>query len=105
EDFGEKWDKKYPQITKSWKAHWAELSTYFKYPHEGRKLIYTTNRIENYNRQLRKVTKSKSVFPNDDSLFKMLFLATRDICRKNTLKIRDWGQIYSQLAIYFEDRI
>lgn len=104
-DFGEKWNRKYPRISKSWHANWAELSTYFKYPQEVRKLIYTTNRIENYNRQLRKATKNKSAFPNDDSLFKMLFLATRDICKKWQTRTKDWSQIYSQLAIYFEDRI
>ena len=70
--FNEKWGKKYPKIGKSWKDNWAKLSTYFKYPEEVRKLIYTTNAIECFNRQLRKVTKSKSVFPTDESLLKML---------------------------------
>ena len=66
--FGERWDKKYPKITQSWRSNWANLSTYFKYPQEVRRLIYTTNAIEGFNRQLRKVTKAKSVFPTDDSL-------------------------------------
>ncbi len=82
DNFARKWDSKYPKISVSWRAHWPELSTYFKYPQEVRTLIYTTNAIENFNRQLRKVTKSKTVFPNDDSLLKMLYLAMSDITRK-----------------------
>ena len=70
--FGERWDKKYPKISKSWRDNWANLSTYFKYPQEERRLIYTTNAIEGFNWQLRKVTKAKSVFPTDESLLKML---------------------------------
>lgn len=70
--FAEHWDKKYPKISQSWRDNWANLSTYFKFPQELRRLIYTTNTIEGFNHQLRKVTKSKSVFPTDDSLFKML---------------------------------
>ena len=73
--FAERWDKKYPKISASWRENWANLSTYFKFPEELRRLIYTTNAIEGFNRQLRKVTKSKAVFPTDDSLFKMLYLA------------------------------
>lgn len=103
--FAEKWDDKYPQISKSWRSKWATLSTYFKYPQEVRTLIYTTNSIENFNRQLRKVTKSKSVFPNDDALLKMLYLAMMDITKKWKGRRRDWGIIHSQLLIYFEDRL
>ena len=73
ESFGEKWNSKYPKIYKSWSERWATLSTYFKYPNEVRKLIYTTNAIEGFNRQQRKVTKSRTVFPSDDSLLKMLY--------------------------------
>ena len=80
--FEEHWDKKYPQISQSWRDNWANLSTYFKFPREVRRLIYTTNAIEGFNRQLRKVTKSKSVFPTDDSLLKMLYLAMMDITKK-----------------------
>jgi transposase-like protein len=105
DDFEEIWSKKYEQIALSWRRHWAELSTYFKYPEQVRKLIYTTNTIEGYNRQLRKVTKSKSVFPTDESLFKMLYLVTADITKKWTGKRKDWGQIYSQLSIFFSERI
>ncbi len=103
--FAEKWDKKYPKISKSWRENWANLSTYFKYPQEVRRLIYTTNAIEGFNRQLRKVTKSKSVFPSDDSLFKMLYLATMDITKKWTGRRQDWGVIHAQLAVYFADRM
>ena len=81
DDFAEIWDKKYPKISKSWRENWANLSTYFKFPEELRRLIYTTNAIEGFNRQLSKVTKSKAVFPTDDSLFKMLYLAMLDITK------------------------
>ena len=84
DSFDEKWSGKYPKIAKSWKDNWANLSTYFKYPEAVRHLIYTTNTIEGFNRQLRKVTKSKTVFPSDDSLLKMLYLAMMDITKKWT---------------------
>jgi transposase-like protein len=105
EDFGGKWNRKYPKIAASWRDRWVNLSTYFKYPSEVRKLIYTTNAIENFNRQLRKVTKSKSVFPTDDALLKMLYLAMMDITKKWTGRRQDWGLIHSQLEIFFADRI
>ena len=105
EQFAEKWDSKYPKISQSWQTHWPELSTYFKYPQSVRTLIYTTNAIENFNRQLRKVTKSKSVFPNDDGLLKMLYLAQVDITKKWTGRRRDWGEIHSQLEVFFADRL
>jgi len=105
DNFEDKWGSKYPKIAVSWRTNWANLSTYFKYPEEVRKLIYTTNAIEGFNRQLRKVTKSKSVFPTDDSLLKMLYLAMIDITKKWTGRRQDWGLIHSQLEIYFEDRI
>lgn len=101
----EHWDKKYPKISKSWRDNWANLSTYFKFPQELRWLIYTTNAIEGFNRQLRKVTKSKSVFPTDDSLLKMLYLAMIDITKKWTGRRQGWSQIHAQLAIYFADRM
>ena len=105
DNFDEKWSSKYPKIAISWRANWANLSTYFKYPEAVRTLIYTTNAIEGFNRQLRKVTKSKSVFPTDDSLLKMLYLAMIDITKKWTGKRKDWGQIHSQLEIFFADRL
>ena len=103
--FAETWDKKYPKISKSWRENWVNLSTYFKYPVEVRRLIYTTNTIEGFNRQLRKVTKSKAVFPTDDSLLKMLYLAMIDITKKWTGRRQDWGTIHAQLSIYFNDRM
>ena len=105
DNFAEKWDKKYPKISISWKSNWANLSTYFKFPQEIRCLIYTTNAIEGFNRQLRKVTKSKSVFPTDDSLFKILYLVTMDITKKWTGRRQDWSIIHSQLEIFYADRM
>ena len=105
DSFDEKWSGKYPKIAKSWKDNWANLSTYFKYPEAVRRLIYTTNTIEGFNRQLRKVTKSKTVFPSDESLLKMLYLAMVDITKKWTGHRQDWGQIHSQLEIFFEERL
>lgn len=103
--FSGKWGKKYPKISQSWQSNWANLSTYFKFPAELRKLIYTTNAIEGFNRQLRKVTKSKSVFPTDDSLFKMLYLAMIDITKKWTGRRQDWSQIHAQLSVFYADRM
>jgi transposase-like protein len=100
-----KWGKKYPSTINSWRNNWVELSTYFKYPPELRRLIYTTNSIENFNRQLRKVTKSKTIFPTDDALFKMLYLAMNDITEKWIGRPRDWARIMEQLIIYFDRRI
>ena len=105
ETFAQNWGNKYSKIAKSWRENWANLSTYFKYPQEVRRLIYTTNTIEGFNRQLRKVTKSKTVFPSDDSLLKMLYLAMIDITKKWTGHRQDWGQIHSQLEIFFEERL
>ena len=103
--FGEHWDRKYPKISQSWRDNWANLSTYFKYPQEVRRLIYTTNAIEGFNRQLRKVTKAKSVFPTDDSLLKMLYLAMMDITKKWTGRRQDWSVIHAQMAVYFAERM
>ncbi len=102
--FEEKWAKKYPMCVSSWKNNWTELSTYFKYPEGIRKLIYTTNAMENFNRQLRKVTKNKTIFPNDYALQKSLYLAMVDASSKWTSRIRGWDQILSQLSIFFEGR-
>ena len=105
DDFSKKWDAKYPKISDSWRTNWANLSTYFKFPEEVRRLIYTTNTIEGFNRQLRKVTKAKSVFPTDDSLLKMLYLAMRGITDKWTGRRQDWARIHAQLTIFYGDRI
>ena len=82
DEFDAKWGKKYPLAVKSWRNNWSELATFFKYPPEIRKLIYTTNAIENFNRQLRKVTKTKSAFVSDDALMKLLYLTTMNIVEK-----------------------
>lgn len=103
--FSEKWGTKYPLIAKSWERNWVELSTFFKYPPEIRKIIYTTNMIESYHRQLRKVTKGKSIFPNDEALLKSLYLATQDVLRKWTGRIHNWGQILLQLSVFFPERV
>lgn len=103
--FEEKWGANYSIAIRSWRNNWNELATFFKYPEEIRRIIYTTNAMESYNRQLRKVTKSKSIFPSDESLTKMLYLATMDITKKWTQSIRGWSQILAQLSIYFDDRV
>jgi transposase-like protein len=103
--FEEQWGKKYPYAVKSWRTNWTELTAFFQYPEELRKVIYTTNIIESYNRQLRKVTKGKSIFPNDESLLKMLYLSTMDVMEKWTGKVKGWRQIALQLAIHFGDRV
>ena len=101
----EVWGKKYAASVASWRNNWPQLSTFFKYPVEIRKIIYTTNSIENFNRGLRKVTKSKAVFPTDDALFKSIYLAMTDITKKWTGSTWNWGQTLDQLMIYFGDRI
>lgn len=100
-----KWGKKYLIAIQSWERNWKELSTFLKYPPEIRKLIYTTNTIESYNRQLRKVTKTKSVFPTDKSLEKIIYLATMNITKKWTQRVRKWSQILLQFQIIFEERL
>jgi len=105
EEFREKWDKKYPSIMKSWDTNWAELTTYFEYPEEIRRLVYTTNAVEGFHRMLRKYTKTKTIFPTDDSVKKSVYLSVREITKKWTMPVRDWGMAYSQIAIFFEDRL
>jgi transposase-like protein len=99
------WGDKYPLIIRSWRNNWVEIATFFKYPPEIRKIIYTTNIIESYHRQLRKVTKGKSIFPTDEALLKMLYLATQDVLRKWTGRIHNWGQILLQLSIFFPEKV
>jgi transposase-like protein len=103
--FEAEWGKKYPLVVRSWRNNWAELSTFFKYPPEIRKIIYTTNIIESYHRQLRKVTKGKAIFPSDDALAKMLYLVTQDVMRKWTGRIPNWGQLLPQFCVFFPDRL
>ena len=101
----EKWGSKYEYSLKSWRVNWLELSTFFKYTPEIRKIIYTTNAVESLHMQLRKVSKTKTVFPTDDSLLKILYLATIGVTKKWTQPIRNWGMIIGQLQLYFEDRL
>jgi len=105
EDLENKWSEKYRFAVKSWRDNWNELSTMFKYPPEIRKLIYTTNAIENFNRQLRKATKTKSAFVSDDAAMKVLYLTTMKVVEKWTKPLSDWGAIISILSIYFGDRV
>lgn len=105
EEFAERWDKKYPQILKSWKENWSELSAFFKYPDEVRRLIYTTNSVEGFHRMLRKYTKTKTTYPTDDALRKSIYLSIEEISKKWSMSRRDWGIIVGQLMIFFEDRL
>ena len=103
--FKEKWGKKHPIVIRSWENNWLELTTYFKYPYEIRRMIYTTNIIEGYHRQVRKVTKTKTAYPSDEALRKIIYLATVDATKKWTMPLRNWTDCISQLMIYFGDRL
>jgi len=105
ESFASKWDKQYPQIAKSWYNNWSNLVIFLQYHDSVRKVIYTTNAIESVNSQLRKVTNNKRVFPNDDSVFKTLYLTINYITRKWTMPIRDWNEAMAHFMIKFEGRI
>ena len=102
----ENWGKKYSLSIRTWRQNWPHASTFFKYPEELRKIIYTTNAVEAVHRQFRKVTKAKSIFPNDDALKKMLFLAYRDISKKWTvMPVQNWTVALSHLSITFDERL
>ena len=100
-----KWGKKYPRVLESWRRNWEKLSTYFKYSEQIRRLIYTTNAIEGYHRQIRKVTKTKGAFPNDMALLKLIYLAQNNISAKWTSALQNWGTTAQQLAIWFGGRM
>jgi putative transposase len=100
----QRWGTKYPMAVRSWQTNWPEVATYFDYPAEIRRIIYTTNSVENYHRQLRKVTKTKAAFPTPEAARKLLYLATQRITRYWDAPIRDWARILNQLAIRFEGR-
>ena len=104
EEFCDKWDKKYSYIGKSWRDNWCYLTTFQKYPSEIRKLIYTTNLIEGFNRQMRKVSKNKSSFPSEEALLKLLYLVIRNAEKKFLTKVKDWGMVYSQFLIMSENK-
>ena len=103
--FEEKWDKSHPSIGKSWRRNWERISPLFSYPPDIRKAIYTTNAIESVNMSLRKVTKNRGSFPNDDSMLKLLYLALKNIEKKWTMPIRNWKLALNQFTIIFEDRM
>ena len=101
----EKWGRKYPHAIRSWETNWDVLSPFFKYPDEIRTIMYTTNIIEGFHRQLRKVTKTKTMFPSDQALEKMLFLASQNVIKKWTQRYKNWDLIINQLTIFFEGRL
>lgn len=105
ERFSERWDSKYPQISKSWRSHWDNLNTLFRYPDDIRKAIYTTNAIESLNSVIRKAIKKRKLFPNDNSAKKVVFLATQDASRKWTMPIRNWKSSLNRFMIEFEERL
>ena len=104
-NLSEKWGKKYPIVIQSWEANWEKLTTYFQYTAPIRKLIYTTNAVEGYHRQIRKVTKTKGAFTSDMALLKLVYLATKNIEKKWTSPLRNWSLTVQQLAIKFGDRL
>lgn len=105
EQLSQRWEAKYPIVLKSWRDNWSELTTYFEYTKPIRKLIYTTNTVEGYHRQVRKVTKTKGAFVNDMSLLKLVYLATKNIEKKWTSPLQNWSLTVQQLAITFGDRL
>ena len=101
----EKWNSKYSYAIKSWRTNWDELTVFFDFPLEIRKIIYTTNLIENLNGKIRKYTKNKMSFPTDDAVLKSAFLAIQESTKKWTMPIRDWGTILNQFMIIFDERL
>lgn len=99
------WDDKYPQISKSWRAHWENLNTFFGYPPDIRKAIYTTNAIESLNSEIRKSIKKRKVFPTDDSVRKVIYLAIKDASKKWSMPIQNWRLAMSRFIIEFGDRL
>lgn len=100
-----KWGKRYPMVVNSWMNNWSELSSYFEYTEPIRRIIYTTNTVEGFNRQIRKITKSKGGFSSDEALYKLVFLIYRDISKKWDKSISNWAEIISQLSIHFQERL
>lgn len=103
--FGERWDEKYPQISRSWLNHWENLNTFFDYPADIRKAIYTTNAIESLNSVVRKAVKQRKVFSSEDAAKKVVFLAIEQASRKWTMPIRDWKAALNRFMMMFEDRL
>ncbi|MBQ6058095.1 MAG: IS256 family transposase [Treponema sp.] len=105
EEFGKKWNDKYPMIQASWERNWNDLTEFFNYPKDIRRAIYTTNAIESLNFSLRKVTRNKSSFPDDDSIYKVMYLAIKNASTRWTMSIKDWGLAVNQFAILFDGRV
>ena len=105
EEFGKKWNDKYPMIQASWERNWNNLTEFFNYPEDIRRAIYTTNAIESLNFSLRKVTRNKSSFPDDDSIYKVMYLAIKNASARWTMPIKDWGLAVNQFAILFDGRV
>ena len=105
DDLESRWGDKYPIVIKSWRSKWENLSVYFKYPEDIRRVIYTTNAIEAVHRQFRKLTKTKGAFPNENSLLKLLYMGIQNASKKWTMPIQNWNLTLSQLSIYFEGRL
>ena len=105
DEFEAKWNGKYPYAIRSWRQNWDELTTFFEFPLEIRKIIYTTNLIENLNGKIRKYTKTKMSFPTDDALKKALYLVLMEIEKKWTLPVRNWAIILNQFILLYKDRI
>ena len=105
DELDERWGQKYPIVINSWRNKWDNLSVYFKYPEEIRRVIYTTNSIEAVHRQFRKLTKTKGGFPNEDSLLKLLYMGIQNASKKWTMPLQNWSLTISQLAIFFEGRL
>ncbi len=100
----ESWGKKYPVVLSSWQRNWEKLTTYFKYPADIRRMIYTTNAIEGYHRQIRKVTKTKGAFTSDMALLKLMYRATRNIEKKWTMPLQNWSITVSQLSLFLVNK-
>ena len=104
-EFADRWDDKFPMIARSWRSNWARVIPFFAHPPEIRRVIYTTNAIESLNMSLRKVTKARSSFPNDEAVVKLLYLALRNIAKKWTMPIQNWKAALNRFAIIYEDRM
>jgi putative transposase len=103
--FEEAWDSAYPVIARSWRQNWARVVPMFSYPSEIRRAVYTTNTIESLNMTLRKVSKNRAQFPNDEAVFKLLYLALRNISKRWTMPIKNWSAAMNQFAILFDGRV
>ena len=105
EDFAQAWDEKYPTIAKMWRAKWPDIVTLFDFPHPIRKAIYTTNAIESVNSVIRKFTRNRKIYPNEESALKLVYMAIREASKKWTMPIHHWKQALNHFAILYEDRM